>query len=935
MERALVASVSTPAFPSSTYRLQFGPHFRFSDAEAIVPYLDALGVGWLYASPYFRARPGSEHGYDVIDHNQLNPEIGDEHQHRAMIAALHARGMGHLLDFVPNHMGIGADNPWWRDLLTLGPLSTYATFFDIDWNVRSIGRGKVVLPVLGDHYGQVVERREVTVAFDRPSGEFVLHYFDHEFPLAPPTYARLLERAAATAPAATAATLREIAIAFGALRGRPRERRRRAALRDRIAAQQRELAAHMANDSALAQAVDEAARGFAEDPDRLDALVQAQHYRLAYWRVASDEINYRRFFDVNDLAGLRVEDAEVLGRTHELVFAMLADGRVDGLRIDHIDGLANPGGYVNLLVDRAHTLGQPLYLVVEKILLGDERLRATWHVDGTTGYDFMNLVLGLFVDAGAERGFDRINQRATGRGATFAEEAYDAKRRIMRVDLASELAVLTDALTRIAATDRRSNDFTALAIRRALIEVIAAFPVYRTYVIGDAIEPDDQRIITETVARAALRTDQPDAAVYDFIAAALTAQLAQTPGARYDRTEILRFAMRFQQYTGPVTAKSLEDTAFYRYVRLVALNEVGGEPARFGRSVAEFHAANAERAQTHPHAMLATATHDHKRGEDTRLRIAALSEFPAEWSRALARWSRMNSGFHNIEAGAPTPVDESLFYQTVIGTLPPDALGTEPLSATDNDAYAERLVAYAVKAAREAKLHTSWTDPQMDYEAGLEAFVRAALGAETPFSRDVRALTAQLAPVAAVHGLAQVALKLTAPGIPDIYQGCELWDFSLVDPDNRRAVDYARRNATIEAFRAHASMPELADDLLATWPDGRIKLFLIWRLLHLRRERAQTFGGDAYQSLRVDAPVPDRVVAFARDDIVVAVPRLVRGRLRNGGVRIAGEGRLLTGTPQRRYRSAVDGREFATDAEGGIELAAAFTALPLAVLIAV
>ncbi len=933
MERALGARVSGDPFPTSTYRLQFGPQFRFADAAAIVPYLDALGVGWLYASPYFKARPGSVHGYDVVDHNRLNPEVGDDHAHRAMIDALHARGMGHLLDFVPNHMGIGWNNPWWRDVLALGPLSTYATFFDIDWNARSIGRGKVVLPVLGDHYGRVVDRREFTLAFDRTSGGFVLRYFEHVFPLAPPTYARVLERAAATAPLDAAAALREFATTFGALRGRPRERHKRAALRDRIVAHQRDFAARMAQDAPFAGAVDAACAAFPDDADRLDALVRAQHYRPAYWRVASDEINYRRFFDVNDLAGLRVEDAEVLARTHELVFAMIADGRVDGLRIDHVDGLANPGGYVNLLVDRAHALGQPLYLVVEKILLGEERLRPSWHIDGTTGYDFMNQVLGLFVDASAERSFDRIYQRTTGRPVRFDEEAYAAKRRIMRVDLASELSVLADALTRIADGDRRSNDFTNLGIRRALTETVAAFPVYRTYVVGDAIDPDDDRIISEASAAAETRTDLPDAAIFSFIADALSARLSQTPGARYDRTEVIRFAMRFQQYTGPVTAKSLEDTAFYRYVRLAALNEVGGEPARFGRSVAEFHAANAERARTHPHAMLATATHDHKRGEDTRLRIAALSEFPAEWSRAIARWAHLNAAWRDGARDAPSPVAELLFYQTVVGTLAPDALG-EAVRPDDHATYVERIVAYVIKAAREAKLRTTWTDPNGAYETALEAFVRGALGSETPFFRDARAFAGQLAPVSAVHGLAQVALKLTAPGVPDIYQGCELWDFSLVDPDNRRPVDYARRAAMLAAFGTHDDLAALAAELLGTWPDGRIKLLLTWRLLHLRRERAATFATGAYRALRVDGDTADTTVAFARDDIVVAVPRLVRARLTNGGLGVTGGGAVLADTPGRRYRSAIDGRIVTAAADGSIELADAWATLPVAVLVA-
>jgi (1->4)-alpha-D-glucan 1-alpha-D-glucosylmutase len=931
VERALDAHLMQT--PASTYRVQFNPGFRFTDGTAIVPYLDALGVGWLYASPYFRARPGSRHGYDVVDHNALNPEIGDEAEHRAMVAALHARGMGHLLDFVPNHMGIGAENPWWRDVLELGPLSAYAQFFDIDWHARSTGRGKVVLPVLGDHYGRVVDRGELTVAFDRLAGTFALHYFEHAFPLAPSSYARILELAAAEMPEAIATTLQARGAAFAALRGRPRELAKRAALRNRIAAEQRTLAGEAAGDAALADAVDAACAGFAREPDRLDRLVAAQNYRLAYWRVASDEINYRRFFDINDLAGLRVEDAEVLARTHELVFAMIADGRIGGLRIDHVDGLANPGGYVNLLVDRAAALGQPLYLVVEKILLGEERLRPSWRIAGTTGYDYMNLVLGLFVNGAAERGFDRLYERATGRTATFAEEAYEAKRRVMRIDLASELGVLTDALTRIAQHDRHSSDFTNIALRRALVEVVAAFPVYRTYVVDERPESDDRAVIDAAIARATERSELPDPAVFDFIRDALGAQLARIAQAHYDRVDGLHFAMRFQQYTGPVTAKSLEDTAFYRYVRLVALNEVGGEPARFGRSVDEFHAANAERARTHPGAMLATATHDHKRGEDTRLRIAALTEFPAEWSRAIARWARMNAGARDAAVNAPLAVDEMLFYQTVVGTLPPGWLGEDPLAAGAHADYVERILAYMQKAAREAKLRTSWTDPNAAYEEATAAFVRSALAAESPFLRDARAFTALVAPVAAVHGLAQVTLKIASPGVPDIYQGCEFWDFSLVDPDNRRPVDYGLRSEQLAAFAAESDAAALVAGLRDAWPDGRIKLYVTWKLLHLRRAHPQTFGGSSYRPLRVAGDVPDAVVAFARDDIIVAVPRLVRERLAPAELRITGNGAVMTGRPGSRFRNLFDDRHIAAGSDGGLDLDEAFATAPVAVLL--
>ena len=928
----LVAHVNPPAIPVSTYRVQFGPQFGFSDGERIVPYLDALGIGQLYASPYFRARPGSTHGYDVVDHTRLNPEIGDEAQHRAMIDALHARNMGHLIDFVPNHMGIGTDNPWWYDILEWGELSPYSHFFDIEWHKNSIGRGKVVLPVLGDHYGAIVERGELGVSFDAATSTLTLDYFDNHFPLTPPSYGMVLTFAAQDAPPETAVVLREFGAAFAALRGKPRDAARRTALRDRASALRRELADRVNADPSLARAFADGCAAFATDGNRLDNLVGGQHYRVAYWRVSSDEINYRRFFDINDLAGLRVEDAEVLARTHELVFAMIADGRIQGLRIDHIDGLSNPGGYAELLADRAAALGQPLYIVVEKILLGDEKLRASWNIAGTTGYDFMNQVAGLFIDQAQERVFDRLYQRVIGRATTFADEAYEAKKRVMRIDLASELSVLIDGLVRLAHADRRSRDFTSNAIRRALIEVIAMFPVYRTYVTNEVLEPEDRAVIDTAVDAALARAELPDKAVFDFIRDALGAQLIAATGASYDRVEVLRLAMRAQQYTGPVTAKSLEDTAFYRYVRLVALNEVGGEPARFGRSPAEFHAANAERAASHPHAMLATATHDHKRGEDTRLRIAALTEFPAEWSRAVARWSRMNSALH---AGNETPsaVDEFLFYQTVVGTLPPQWLNESELGDAEHADYVERLVAYAFKAARESKLRTSWTDRNSAYEDGLEAFIRAALAPQRPFVRDARAFTAQLAPVSTIDSLAQVALKLGAPGMPDIYQGCELWDFSLVDPDNRRPVDYDQRSAMLAAFEARAHDREaLLAELLEQSADGRIKLYVTWRLLQLRRANAATFLDGSYRELPVSGAGAESLVAFARDNIAFIAPRLIRRRLRSGMQLGFDEERVTIGAPDVTYENVLDGRMHTTAADGTLAVRDLFAIAPLAVI---
>jgi (1->4)-alpha-D-glucan 1-alpha-D-glucosylmutase len=927
----MVAELTLPAVPSSTYRVQFGPRFHFTDGARIVPYLAALGAGCLYASPYFRARPGSEHGYDVVDHNRLNPEIGEESEQRAMIAQAQAAGLAHLVDFVPNHMGIGADNPWWTDVLTLGRRSAYAHFFDIDWQARTLGRGKVVLPFLGDHYGAVVERGELEVTFDPTRGTFALRYYDHTFPLAPHTYAMLFTLAAARNVPEREADLRGLALAFESLRSRSRDTPRRRRQRDRAAALSAEIAERCARDPGFASVLAETATRVSADPDRLDALLAAQYYRLVFWRAAADEINYRRFFDINDLAGLRVEDAEVLARTHALLFTMISDGRIQGVRVDHIDGLANPGGYVNLLVDYATALDRSLYVVVEKILADGERLRPTWRIAGTTGYEFMNLVAGVFVDASREEIFDRIYRRVLGRRPVFAEEAYAAKRRVMRIDLGSELQVLAEALARIARCDRRSNDFTTIGLRRALTEVVAALPVYRTYVIEDEIEPDDRSIIAAACARARNRSELADDGVFAFIHEVLTLELLQIAGSRYDRVEVVSFVMRFQQYTGPVMAKSIEDTAFYRYVRLTALNEVGGDPSRFGRSVAELHAANAERARAHPHGMLSTAPHDHKRGEDTRLRIAALTEFPAEWSRAVARWARINASLRDSAAASPSPTDEYLFYQTVVGTLPPNWLGETGPDAAQAGSYAERLVAYATKAAREAKLSTSWSDVNAAYEAGLASFVAGALAPDAPYLRDACVFTAALAPIAAIHGLAQVTLKLTVPGVPDVYQGCELWDHSLVDPDNRRPVDYDARSAILDAVAARSDRAALVDELLATWPDGRIKLYLTWRLLALRRGRPQAFDG-AYRPL---VTADDGLIAYARgDDVVVIVPRLTRRRWLGETLRVGYDDAHVVGLPPAtRYRNALDDTLLVTTTGGSLAAGTALARAPVAVLI--
>ncbi|MFN2461481.1 MAG: malto-oligosyltrehalose synthase [Candidatus Velthaea sp.] len=923
-----------PTVPIATYRLQFTPQFGFRDAEAIVDYLRDLGIGHMYASPYLRARAGSLHGYDIVDHNALNPEVGTPEEHASMIAAAQRAGLGHILDFVPNHMGIGPDNPWWRDVLEWGELSQYATYFDIDWHpLKPELQGKVLVPTLGDHYGRVLENGELELIFTAERGEFAVRYFESRFPLALKSYADVLRRAAEHhAPA-----LASLADAFLATRARPRDKQRRRALRERADDFKRALA-QAAQDPESARAIAAALDEYRVVPnhrkiaDRLDELLREQYYRLAFWRVAVDEINYRRFFDINDLAGLRVEDADVLAETHRLVFAMVADGRLQGLRIDHVDGLYNPGGYCNLLHERSAALGQPLYVVIEKILAPFERLRGSWLIAGTTGYEFANLVNGLFVDAQMETSFDRIYRRVIGADADYDEIVYEAKRRIMTINLASELTVLATELARIAGSDRRSSDYTYNGLREALAEVVAAFPVYRTYVLSEEVDAEDATFIDAAVALAAYRSALFDDSVFAFIADVLTIRTANGDSG-YDRNAVVRFAMRFQQYTSPVMAKSVEDTAFYRYMRLVSLNEVGGDPRRFGTAPADFHAANVERASARPHTMLATSTHDHKRGEDVRTRIDALTEFPAEWSRALRRWSRLNRAKRTDVRGyvAPSANDEYLLYQTLLGTWP--AHWRDPAAIDDGayDEYAGRIVAYMQKAQREAKLRTSWANPDSDYEAASSDFVRRVLerGDEARFPGELAAFTALIAPAAMIASLAQTVMKCTAPGVPDIYQGCEVWDHSLVDPDNRRAVDYTLRRRMLDGVRADD------ESARSNWDDGSVKLYVTWRALQLRQAHRATFLDGGYEALFAHGPHAHRIVAFARGGIVTVVPRLVAALIDRTDavphVRFGAERVPLGAQPAARYRNVFTSETLEPDGDGTIAAADIFARFPVAV----
>ena len=804
--------------PRATYRLQFHAGFRFTDATALVPYLASLGVSHIYASPYLKARAGSTHGYDIVDHSALNPEIGTPSEYRAFVDALRAHGMGHILDFVPNHMGVGGDdNAWWLDVLAWGEDSHYADYFDVDWKpLRAELRGKVLLPFLGAQYGDVLDAGELRWEYDGAGG-FALRYYEHRLPLAPPTYALMLA-------GAEPASLASFAPLFAALDTMADHVARRAA-----AASLRRLLAETEHDNARAHAarLDEM-RTTAAGKALIERVVDAQHWRPASWKVAAEEINYRRFFDINALAAMRMENANCFGDAHRLVFELIARGDVDGLRLDHVDGMFDPIGYCDLLCSRAELLGQPMYLVIEKILAPNQELLGRWHVEGTTGYEFMNAVTGIAVDGRNARAFDAVYRRFARDPAPFDEVAYGAKKFVLETALSAELNVLALRLDRIAQRDPRTRDFTLGALRRVLVETIAAFPIYRTYVTGAAVDPADRLFIERAIAIARARDATDEGSTYEFLRRVL---LTQHPDDAV-RERYVEFAMRFQQLTAPVTAKGVEDTAFYRSVRLVALNEVGGDPARFGTSVADFHRQNARRAAHHPLAMLATSTHDMKRGEDVRARLAVISEVPDQWRRALARWSRLN----RKHRGSVTPLAEYMLYQTIAGAWP-TALLADEVDADALAAFADRIVAYIVKAAREAKLRTSWTNPDAAYERALEEFTRTILDpARSPaFFESLRIGARSLAASGLTNSLAQAVLKATVPGVPDTYQGTELWDLSLVDPDNRRPVDFAARIAALraldDALERGTSRAALARELLAAWPDGRIKLYVLATLL--------------------------------------------------------------------------------------------------------
>lgn len=820
----------------ATYRVQLHSGFGFTDAAAIAAYLAKLGISHLYCSPYLQAAPGSTHGYDVVNPHKVNEELGGAEGHARLCAALEENGLKQVLDIVPNHMAIGGrENPWWWDVLENGPSSRYAAYFDVDWDPPEAKlRNMVLLPVLGDHYGRLVERAELSL--EREGAQFIIRYHNQVFPVSPRSLDDLIASAAERCDSNHLAFIADAlgqlppssATDWDAVRKRHRHKE---VLREqlmRLCEEQPKVAA----------ALDQVVAEVNSNPDRLDALLDRQNYRLAFWRTAGRESGYRRFFDINTLAGLQSEDVQVFAQTHALILDWLKREVLDGVRVDHPDGLRDPEQYFN----RLHTACPRAWITAEKILEPGERLRESWPIAGTTGYDFIYRVNNLFVDPAAERALTEFYGEFTGEPCDFSSIVHEKKHLILRELLGSDLNRLTALFVDICERNRRHRDYTRHELHEALREVIARFPVYRTYVRAEAaiVTDDDVRTITGAIEAAKANRPELDGDLLDFLGGILTLR---------HRGELeSELVMRLQQLTGPVMAKSVEDTAFYCFHRFISLNEVGGDPGHFGLPLEQFHAACAETQARWPLTMLATSTHDTKRSEDVRARLNLLSEMPGSWRNAVDKWAEMNERYKSD--GLPDRNIEYLLYQTLVGAWP---IGTD------------RTVAYMEKASREAKAHTSWTDPNPVYDDALRSFVEGVM-TNGEFATDLERFVKPLIEPGRINSLAQTLIKLTAPGVPDFYQGTELWDLSLVDPDNRRPVDYELRRRLLGEMTT--MKPE---EVWSRADDGLPKMWVIHKTLELRRQKRMLRPEDGYRAIIARGAKADCVIAFARGERVVTV----------------------------------------------------------------
>jgi (1->4)-alpha-D-glucan 1-alpha-D-glucosylmutase len=937
-----------PCIPSATYRLQFNKNFTIEMARALVPYLKELGISHFYLSPIFKATPGSTHGYDINDHNELNPEVTTREEYTRFAREVREAGMGIIVDFVPNHMGIAEPtNTWWMDVLENGPSSQHALYFDIDWHpLKRELENKVLLPILGDQYGRVLERGELKLVFK--DGVFTVHYWSTVLPVEPVSTRKILQTALAKVREGAAAEaileLESILTGLDHLPLRTETQASKVAERARegtiIKRRLRTLCESFPKvREAIEQATEQIQAPGDEDAfDEFDKLLNAQNYRLSFWRVAGEEINYRRFFDINGLAAIRMERGEVFDAAHQLVFELIKNDEVQGLRIDHVDGLYHPRRYFAKLQSRyAETLGlngvtNGLYLLVEKILGNDEHLRADWPVHGTTGYEFANQALAVLVDRDAQPVLSDTYRQYVVAPPRFHELVYQSKLVVMRTTMASEVNVLGAMLNRLSETNRWYRDFTLNLCTAAVRELIACFPVYRTYITPDA-EPgeDDWKVISRAIDLARRRNPTLDRTVFEFLHDVLLPK-AEDPHP-VDEVARLEFVMKFQQCSGPIMAKGVEDTAFYNFNRLVALNEVGGDPGIFGGSLKTFHAQNEARLAEFPHCMLATSTHDTKRSEDVRMRIAAISEFPDEWAALVAQWTVVNAPHEQKVDGdsAPSRAEQYLLYQTILGAWPFELMPDAPEEARqqyDYEKFVTRLQDYMEKAIHEAKVKSSWIEPNQAWDQAARDFTAAILQREPEnlFLGSLLPLAQKAAQRGMVNSLSETVLKCTVPGVPDFYQGNEIWDLSLVDPDNRRPVDYDLRRRLLASLKDSA--PE---ELMAHWRDGRIKLYIIQRLLKLRAEQEALFESGSYTAVEATGEFSECAIAFTRElegtKLLVIVPRFssrvgfppLGEKWRDTAVAVAGE-----------WRELFTGAQLGGDS---VRLADALASLPVAVLV--
>jgi len=982
--------------PVATYRLQFNHQFKFMDAKGILSYLDELGISDVYASPYLKARKGSLHGYDILDHNQINPEIGTEEEYDEYVRELKKLGMGQVLDIVPNHMCISEDeNAWWMDVLENGPSSIYADFFDIDWKpVKDELENKVLLPVLGGQYGRVLENQELKLSFGE--GSFFVQYYGRKFPVAPISYKRILglrieefeKRMGSEHPHVQ--ELLSILTALAHLPPRTEKNRGKIIERRREKEIIKKRLGDLYNESEEVRYLIEENliifNGHPDDPrsfDLLDDLLNEQVYRLSHWQVATEEINYRRFFDINELGAIRMEDSHVFDEAHRLVLKLIREQKVTGLRVDHPDGLYNPAEYfyrlqrgcfiqsclrgmgreddplwverIGQLYDEkmsenpTSSLRTPFYVVGEKILIKSERMPEDWPIFSTTGYVFLNVVNGIFVRMGHEKSFDDIYWRFIKSRVDYQDLIYEKKKLIMQTSMPSEINMLGGTLNRISERDRQTRDFTLNSLTTAIIEVIANFPVYRTYITQAGVNERDQRYVEQAVSRAKRRNPALSVTVFDFLEDVLLLRYPEHFNEP-DKMGWLDFVMRLQQMTGPIMAKGVEDTAFYVYNRFVSLNEVGGNPERFGTSLDTFHGMNIERTKFWPYAMITTMTHDTKRGEDVRARLDVLSEIPDEWRECLNRWSRINKKMKTVIDGQwiPDRNEEYLLYQTLIGAWP-----IHPMNEGDDEVFKQRIRDYMLKAVREAKVNTSWISPNLIYEENLMKFINGVLSRSpyNPVLKDLELFHAKISYCGMFTSLSQTLLKITSPGIPDFYQGTELWDFSLVDPDNRRPVDFDLRKESLAALKKKIESPgadlkELAKSLIQEWKDGIPKLYVIFKALNYRKKNPLLFRDGNYIPLETVGNLREHICAFTRqrkeEAVLVIAPRFLIPLVQreDGGPlsrEIWGDTRIVIpeGIPGNRFTDIFTGETIEKteqDGQGVLPLGHALANFPVAML---